>query len=361
MTTTESGLYSTLEAPPDWPRDPLHYFDEFPLRTKYFPYGVQMELSTNSPEVIVAAQQSWGPIPQLLDVPPVHVRIGVSDSNRVDLPQPPAILGQRGLITVVSDAENFGVCDVTSGFSFGWMTPATVADPAFFRYHFLELMTGILIGPAHFGVVHSACVSRNGHGVLLCGHSRAGKSTLSYACAKRGWTFISDDAVQTVRKNPSRTVIGYPLNLRLRADASNLFPELENRAVILRQNGEFGFDLPTAELPGLKTALTSEIDHVVFLNRAAGGPSRISPFPKDRARRWMEDVQDLTFTCAPDRPGNCGEMLLADAKAREEQNASLDPLLAGGIHELCYSDLDSAVDCLETLVRGEAKARATST
>jgi hypothetical protein len=64
----------------------------------------------------------------------------------------------------------------------------------------------------------------------------------------------------------------------------------------------------------------------------------------------MDDVLDLTFTCAPDRPGNRGEMQLADPTAREEQKASLEPLLAGGIHELCYSDLDSAVDCLETLV-----------
>jgi len=352
VTTTESGLYSTLEAPPDWPRDPLHYYDEFALRAKFFPYGVPLEISTNSPDVIAAAQQSWSAIPQILDAKSIHVRIGVSESNRVGLPQAPSILGQRGLITVVGDAENFGVCDVTSGFGFGWMTPATVADPAFFRYHFLDLMAGLLLSPAHFGVIHSACISRNGHGVLLCGHSRAGKSTLSYACAQRGWTFISDDAVHTVRKNPSRRVIGYPLYLRLRADAPNLFPQLENRAVILRQNGEFGFEIRTSDLPGLATAFTCEIDHVVFLNRGWDGPARISPFPKDRARRWMENVLDLTFTCADDRPGNRGEMLLADTTARAEQKASLDPLLDGGIHELCYSDLDSAIDCLESIVRG---------
>jgi hypothetical protein len=46
-------------------------------------------------------------------------------------------------------------------------------------------------------------------------------------------------------------------------------------------------------------------------------------------------------------------MFLADPEAREEQKASLDELLAGGVHELSYSDLDSAVDCLESLVRSE--------
>jgi hypothetical protein len=54
--------------------------------------------------------------------------------------------------------------------------------------------------------------------------------------------------------------------------------------------------------------------------------------------------------CIPNAAGNRAEMFLADPKGREEQNASLERLLAGGIHELRYSDLDSAVDCLESLV-----------
>jgi HPr Serine kinase C-terminal domain len=342
------------EARPDWPKDPLRYFEEFPLRARHYPVGVPLELSTNSQAVIDAARQSWGTFPKILDVDPIHVRIGVSESKRTDLPPAPAILGQRGLISIVSDAENFATCDVTAGFSFGWMAPATVADYGFFRYHFLELMAGLLFSPAYFGVVHSACVSMNGRGVLLCGHSRAGKSTLSFACAQRGWTFIADDAVYTIRGDAGRRVIGNPLLLRLRPDAPALFPRLENRAVVLRQNGEFGFEIPTTELPDITTAFTSEINHVVFLNRArGGGAAKISSFPKDEARKWMEDVLNITFTCVGNPMGNRTEMFLADPQAREEQKASLDGLLEGSIHELCYSDLDSAIDCLESLVRNE--------
>jgi hypothetical protein len=347
---TASAFRTSLEAGPDWPKDPLHYYDEFPLRDKHFPAGVPLELSTNSREVIAAAQQSWGAFPKLLDVEPIHVRIGVSDSDQVDLPPAPSILGQRGLISIIGDAKNFGVCDVTAGFAYGWMTPATVADPAFFRYHFLDLMAGIMLTPRNFGIVHSACVSLNGRGVLLCGHSKAGKSTLSFAYAQRGWTFISDDAVYTIRNRPGRSVIGNPMQLRLRADAARLFPLLANYAVILRQNGEFGFEIPTAELPGLTRAFTCEIDHVVFLNRAGGGSAQISPLPKEFARKWLENVMGFTFTCTPNGAGNRSEMFLADPKGREEQNASLEGLLEGGIHELCYTDLDSAIDCLESLV-----------
>jgi hypothetical protein len=320
------------------------------LRAKHFPAGVPLEISTNSQEVIAAAQQSWGAFPKLLDVEPIHVRIGVSDSDQTELPPAPSILGQRGLISIIGDAKNFGVCDVTAGFAFGWMTPVTVADPAFFRYHFLDLMAGIMLTPRNFGIVHSACVSLNGRGVLLCGHSKAGKSTLSFACAKRGWTFISDDAVYTIRKNPGRRVIGNPIHLRLRPDAAALFPQLESQAVVLRQNGEYGFEIPTAELPEVTRGFTCDIDHVVFLNRASGGAARLSSLPKEYARRWMENVMDFTFTCTPNASGNRSEMFLADPKGREEQNASLDGLLAGGTHEMSYSDLDSAIDCLESLV-----------
>ncbi len=353
MTPAESAARTALEKAPDWPRDPLHYFDEFPLRANYFPLGVPMEVSTNSQAVIEAARQSWASFPKLLDVDPIHVRVGVSESKRTDLPPAPAILGQRGLISIIGDAENFGTCDVSAGFSFGWMTPATVADQAFFRYHFMDLMAGMLFTPPHFGVVHSGCVSLNGRGVLLCGHSKAGKSTLSFACARRGWTFITDDAVYAIRRDVGRRIIGNPLLLRLRQDALNLFPRLENRAVILRQNGEFGFEIPTTELPEIKTAFTCEIDHVVFLNRARDGAAKISPFPKDYARKWMNDVLDITLTCTNTNngTGNRTEMFLADPKAREEQRASVEALLSGGVHELTYSDLDSAIDCLESIVR----------
>jgi hypothetical protein len=350
VTTAESAARTALDTKPNWPRDPLHYFDEFPLRATHFPCGVPLEISTNSQAVIDAAQQSWGPFPKLLDVDPIHVRIGVSDSKRTDLPPAPSILGQRGTISIIGDAENFGICDVASGFSFGWVTPATLADQSFFRYHFMDLMAGLLYTPPNFGVVHSACVSLNGRGVLLCGHSRAGKSSLSFACAQRGWTFTTDDAVYTIRKKPGRRVIGNPLLVRLRPDAPKLFPHLENRAVILRQNGEFGFEIPTAELPEIATAFTSEIDHVVFLNRAPGETAKIGRLPKDYARKWMNDVLDITFTSTANVAGNRTEMFLADPKAREEQRASIEALLSGGIYELCYSDLDSAVDCLKTIV-----------
>jgi HPr Serine kinase C-terminal domain len=352
--TAKSALQSSFAETHGYPRDPLKYYVEFPLHAVHYPLGFPLEISTNSEAVIVAAQESWGPFPKLQSAKKIHLRIGVSESGQKELPKAPIFRAQRGLITIIADAENFAVCDVPRGFGFSWVTPVTVADSAFYRYHFLDVMAGLLLAPVHFAIIHAACVALDGHGVLLCGNSGAGKSTLAFACAQRGWTFISDDAGHALRRHTGRTVIGNPLYLRLRADASDFFPELLERPIILRQNGEMGLEIPTSSLPGFATAFRCAVDHVVFLNRSAAGGARLTRFPKIEAQRWLEDVLDLTLAYKPPWDGMAEEpeMILADQEAREEQRASIRELLTADVHELRYSSLDSAIECLESEVRG---------
>jgi hypothetical protein len=352
--TTKSALQTSFAEINGYPRDPLKYYVEFPLHAVHYPFGLPLEISTNSEAVIVAAQESWGPFPKLQSAKKIHLRIGVSESRQKELPKAPIFRAQRGLITIIADAENFAVCDVSRSFGFSWVTPVTVADSAFYRYHFLDVMAGLLLAPVHFAIIHAACVALDGHGVLLCGNSGAGKSTLAFACAQRGWTFVSDDAAHALRRHTERTVIGNPLYLRLRADASDFFPELLERPIILRQNGEMGLEIPTSSLPGFATAFKCHVDHIVFLNRSAAGVARLTPFPKQEAQRRLDDVIDLTLACklSSETMAEEPEMILADEEAREEQKACIRELLTADVHELHYSSLDSAIDCLESGVRG---------
>ena len=352
--TTKSALQSSFAETHGYPRDPLKYYVEFPFRAFHHPLGFPLEISTNSEEVIIAAEESWGPFPKLQSAKKIHLRIGVSETGHQELPKAPIFRAQRGLITIIADSENFGVCDVSRGFGFCWVTPVTVADSAFFRYHFLDVMTGLLLSPVHFAILHAACVVLDGHGVLLCGNSGAGKSTLAFACAQRGWTFVSDDAGYATRGNTGRMLIGNPLYLRLRADAPDFFPELLKRPVILRQNGEMGFEISTSGLPGFATAFKCDVDHIVFLNRSAAGGARLTPFPKQEAQRRLDDVIDLTLACklSSETMAREPEMILADEEAREEQKACIRELLTADVHELHYSSLDSAIDCLASGVRG---------
>jgi hypothetical protein len=218
-------------------------------------------------------------------------------------------------------------------------------------------MAGLLLAPIHFAIVHAACVSYRGSGFLLCGHSGAGKSTLAYACAQRGWTFVSDDAGYIPLRSPCRAVVGNPLFLRLRENSADLFPQLEDRPVILRQNGEFGFELSTDSLPGLTRAFQSDIEHIVFLDRQPAGPARLQPYCKEDARLRFENVLDYTLACkAPGEAGVHTDGALASGEVRLRQKAAVSELLSATVHELTYSALDQAIDCLEGLANGNGIA-----
>jgi len=353
MTPLSRSAIRDLRETQSWPRDPLLYRLDFPFRASYSPLGFPAHICSNSPAVLTAAEQTWGHFPALFSAEPIHLQVGVSETLS-ELPPLPVLRGHRGLITVISDAHNFAVCDVTGGFSFGWFTPAVVGDVDFFRYHFLDLIVGLLLAPVHYAIVHAACVAYGGTGFLLCGHSGAGKSTLAYACSQRGWTFISDDAGYVPLRFPSRAVIGNPLFLRLRENAPDVFPQLQDRAVILRQNGEFGFELPTDTLPGLTRAFQADIDHLVFLDRQPSGPARLLPYPKEEARIRLENVLEYTLACkGGDKAGSSVDGALTDAEVRRCQKAAVSELLTARIHELTYSGLDAAIDCLEAVANGK--------
>jgi hypothetical protein len=174
-------------------------------------------------------------------------------------------------------------------------------------------------------------VTRRGAGVALCGDSLAGKSTLAYACARSGWTFIADDGTFLIRDRMDRYAVGNPFNIRLREDAKFLFPELANCKVHLRHNGTLGMEVPTAELP-VETAHGSSIEHLVFLRRSRSGTARLGRFTASEALRWLEKA-------TPYGP--------EDAQASQKQ--AYRRLLEARIWELQYSDLQDAIELLDRL------------
>jgi hypothetical protein len=315
-------------------RDPLLHDFEMPLHSVYHPLGFSVEITTNSPDILAATEESWGQFRKVFSVPPLQIRIGVLDAGPAECPAIPVWRAQRGLLARVADPENFSVSDVKHGFSFAWLTRATVDDRAYLRWHFIEPMCWDLLEP-YLTPVHAGCVRLEGHGVLLCGDAGAGKSSLAFACALKGWTYLTDDGSCLVRECQDRVVVGNPYKIRFRESAVDLFPELRNQCPTVRATGELAIELPTASLPEIRTATECPVDYIVFLNRECGGPPRLLPFPKDTALEWFEKV---IF---------CGEKETVDA-----HKASLRRLLGAEIFELRYSDLDSAVARLEAMVRG---------
>ena len=203
--------------------DPTGCELKLPVAGVFYPLGFAVEIATNSADVLAAARENWRSFQQQFATPPVQLRIAVSKERASQCPPPPTYRGQRNLVMLVASAHDFAVCDLTTGFASCWLSETTVESGAYVRYHFLEAMALLLIEALYLTPIHAACVSLDGRGLLLCGDSGAGKSSLSYACARRGWTFVSDDASFLVRGGKGSVVVGNPHHLHFRESATELF------------------------------------------------------------------------------------------------------------------------------------------
>jgi hypothetical protein len=304
---------------------------ELPLKAMYYPLGFPMELATNSREVIEAASQSWGLFAKSFDEPPVRISLGVAESGGAQLPPRPRFRSRGHLMSIISNPDNFIVCDFSRGCAFGWVTRRVVAHSAFLRRHFLEAAAWTVIEQLHLAAVHGALIAQGDCGVLLCGETFAGKSTLAYACARAGWTLISDDGTFLRRNRTDCYGVGNPYSLHLRSDAKHLFPELTGRPVTTRPGGKIGMEVPTQELP-IRIATGSPIEHVVFLRRSDGAGVHLEKYSSEETMAWLES-----------------HAFFGEDHVQAEQRQSYARLLRANVWEMRYRDLNEALHRLERL------------
>lgn len=319
--------------PASFIEDPLLCKVELPLRAVFYPLGFAFEIITNSQAVLDGAAESWPNANRREDGPAMQLRIGVADRAVGHCPPAPMVRGQQHLLSIVADAHNQAICDLNAGFAFGWLTLDALEDPAYVRYHFLEAVALVLIATSRATPIHAACVSRFGHGMLLCGPSGAGKSTLAYACARSGWTFTSDDSSYLKHPAHELRVVGNAHQVRFRPSARDLFPELRGRNITPRAEGKPSIEVPTADLPGIVTAEEAKISSIILLNRWPSAGAELLPLPAEAAQRYFR--QSLQF------PG----------KIQEQQAQALQSLSTPAVYELRYHDLQQAVYCLDLLAR----------
>jgi hypothetical protein len=314
-----------------FPSDPVLSDVVFPHRAVLYPLGFPLEIETNSPDVIEAAKDSWIEFPQQFAVRPVRVSIGVSNEQHGVLSPPPVVRSRAHLMSIVGDSENFLHCDFDSGFVFGWVSHRTVTEKPFFRHHFIGTSVLTTIQQLYLAPLHGALVAKDGKGVALCGESCAGKSSMAYACARTGWTFVADDATFLLREHPHRYAIGNPHRIHLREGARQLFPELAHYHATTRPNGKYGLEIPTRNLP-ITTAAGCSVEHVVFLNRHGSDGVQLTPCSTVRAQEWCAQFAQW-----------------GDQRVRSHQAQTYSRLAKCQVWEIEYRDLDDAVQRLGEL------------
>jgi hypothetical protein len=318
--------------------DPLLCKMDLPLRAIFYPLGFAVEIATNSQAVLDAACESWKHLKRRYTSPMLRIGIAITGNGSSDCPPAPVVRVHRQLLTIVAGAENQAVCDLGAGYAFAWLTKAAVLHRGYLRYHYIEAIALILISTSYATAIHAACVSQHGRGILLCGDSGAGKSSLAYACARAGWTYTSDDACYLLRATGRPRVVGNSRQIRFRPSASDLFPELRGRDITPRAEGKPSIEVPIAELPGLVTADEAPIDYIIFLNRQSSPAADLVPFSKIVAMRRFH------------------QSLFPADEIQQLRAAALERLSAAEVYELRYRDLEHAVDRLERLARGPSES-----
>jgi hypothetical protein len=303
------------------------------LKEMFYPLGFPAEVRTNSNEVLELMAELWGNFEQQHDTEPIRTDVHVVEEGAAECPQSPVYRIMLPLVTAVADANNYSIVNLETNRTQTSISRATLKHPLYAKY-FLLGNSACCIATRFTTPVHSACVALEGHGVLLCGDSGAGKSTLSYACARSGWTYVCDDGLYL--KNccsDGRVGTGDCFHVRFRPSAAELFPEVQGLGITPRATGKPSVELSTSPMSHVARAQSTHIDYMVFLNRRAGGTPELRPYRADIARQWI-------------RQG-----LYGSPESLASQYRTIERLLTAEIFELRYTDLDWAVDRLQTLVR----------
>jgi len=322
-----------LTNPPLTAPDPLRFGLELPLRETFFPLGFAAEIETNDARVLEAARLSFGQFAARFDDPPVRLSVAVEPGYGA-LPSQIEYRGRQHLFSITCDAQNFAVADLRSGVGYAWITNGVAATPDWIRHRFLEAIIYSALVQDKLTPIHSSCIARRGRGLLLCAPPGTGKSSLAYACAQRGWTFVTDDAAYLVNGNTDDTVLGKPGSMRFKGSGASLFPELNQHRSVADLHGEPHFEIAAPELPQFERAGECRVQHVVFLERRSGlAAPQLTPIDPDSALERL----------LRDNP-------IYEPRVQINHRAALQRLLRHTPFILSYSEYITVIPLLESLV-----------
>lgn len=338
--TTAKELLTVEQLKKAWLRsEPVEFGDPILAHTlldryaTFYPLGFPVSVTTNSEEVIEAARESWGCFACNFDTTPILLKVAVTEDKSHVCPPTPVCRMRDHIVTNFADFENFAVTDLSRLFSTIWVTDAAVRRRDYFRYFFLESTAMGCIGSAHATAVHAACVALNDVGILLCGDSGAGKTTLSFACARAGWTYVTDDGSYLVHGPDKSLVTGNCHQARFRPSAEGLFPQLRGREVMRRAGvGKPSIELPIGTGDAIRRSSTAKVRYMVFLARNVD-KEELTPFPRAVGRMYLWQ----TVQCMPYQTTRHLE--------------AIDALLDARTYELRYNSLEWAIERLTQLIR----------
>lgn len=301
-------------------------------KTVWFqPMGFKLRLVSNSPAIIEAAATSFGRFGPVRPPASPDFTFRLFQHELDDgLLKPPVFRMEGSLLYQAGGRDSTLAADLEQGLAFGYFSATTLAQPAFFRWHFLELACFMMLEARGLMGVHGSALVKNGRAVLLRARSGGGKTTLAYAGARHRYQALAEDVVWLDRRQ--NCWWGLPWFFHLLPDAKKLFPELMDYVPTLQINGELKLEVNLEDIRPGSTTVSARPAAVVLVERRAGEKSRLEPLDPTQAHDlWAEARTGLEMKLAHHRP-------------------YIEALLRDNVYRLYYGDnIEASLDLLEPL------------
>ena len=301
-----------------------------------YPFGFPVEIMTNSSEILESAKRSWGHYKSKFSLPPLKLTVEVDSNGGLERPSAPIVRVWDGVLFIVADPNNMIVCNLLKGDAYGWINQASLVDDRYLRYYLLEAAVLSLISASRATPVHAACLSLNGHGFLLCGDSGAGKSSIAYAAAQAGWSYLSDDATYVANCAGNLLAFGNSHQMRFRPETLTLFPELSAKKITPRFAGKPSVEVPTADMREVSIVDEVKLDYTIFLKRGSSLPAQLLPVRPEVIRDYVASTFFKT------------------SEVRQLQERNMEHILALKHFDLYYNTFEEALNLLRKLAVSRA-------
>jgi hypothetical protein len=180
------------------------------------------------------------------------------------------------LLTV--DRESFVLIDPEKAHAHGYVSPMHVDSPWILahRMFYLPILEILQHHGAHY--IHAGCACNGDNGILICGPSGQGKSTLTYALARSRFSYLSDDGVFLRENSRGFEVFAFPKRLKLDGHSCSYFEELSHFG---HTSGEMELALRDTRIRN--ASKRAEAFAIIFPKRSAGKRSEIKEIANSEA------------------------------------------------------------------------------